>query len=375
MRTMDWHNRNMKILIGICIAVVLIVCYRIFDNIQTERARAERMSRVQAVAVVTAKPERRTITPLLEFSGSLDPEWQADVAAKVDGRVERVYVNEGDHVTKGQVLAELEQRDTDAALREARGNYMDAQTNLRKAERDLERYSALYKQGAVSEQVADDYAFARDNAAAKLDAARGTVQAMESQFEGTVITAPADGIISKRYHQEGYYAAAGTPLFAIADISVLKTVINIPEGNISGVSVGNEAEIELPAFAGHKIIGRITRIAPVADLPAHTFAAEVSVDNTEGLLAGVFATVKLTAQPRQNVLIIPVYAIVMRDDQKTVFIVEDDNTVRRQVLDIGYTDDKVAEVLSGLKGDEVIVTEGHNKLREGSKVVTDKAGN
>ena len=235
--------------------------------------------------------------------------------------------------------------------------------------------TALYKQGAVSEQVADDYAFARDNAAAKLDAARGTVQAMESQFEGTVITAPADGIISKRYHQEGYYAAAGTPLFAIADISVLKTVINIPEGNISGVSVGNEAEIELPAFAGHKIIGRITRIAPVADLPAHTFAAEVSVDNTEGLLAGVFATVKLTAQPRQNVLTIPVYAIVMRDDQKTVFIVEDDNTVRRQVLDIGYTDDKVAEVLSGLKGDEVIVTEGHNKLREGSKVVTDKAGN
>lgn len=60
-------------------------------------------------------------------------------------------------------------------------------------------------------------------------------------------------------------------------------------------------------------------------------------------------------------LTIPVYAIVMRDDQKTVFIVEDDNTVRRQVLDIGYTDDKVAEVLSGLKGDEVIVTEGHHQ--------------
>ena len=71
---MDWHNRNMKILIGICIAVVLIDCYRIFDTIQTERERAERMSRVQAVAVVTARPERRTIVPDLEFSGSLDPE-------------------------------------------------------------------------------------------------------------------------------------------------------------------------------------------------------------------------------------------------------------------------------------------------------------
>lgn len=244
--------------------------------------------------------------PELEFSGSLDPEWQADVAAKVDGRVERVYVNEGDRVVKGQVLAELEQRDTDANLLEARGNYMDAQTNLRKAERDLARYSKLYEQGAVSQQVADDYAFARDNAQAKLHAAQGTLQAMESQSAGTVVVAPADGIISKRYHQEGYYATAGTPLFAVADISVLKTVINIPEGNISGVAVGNEAEIDLPAFAGHKIIGKITRIAPVADLPAHTFAAEVSVDNTEGLLAGVFATVRLTALPKENVLTIPV---------------------------------------------------------------------
>lgn len=65
----------------------------------------------------------------------------------------------------------------------------------------------------------------------------------------------------------------------------------------------------------------------------------------------------------------------MRDDQKTVFVVNDDGTVRRQVLDIGYTNDKIAEVLSGLNGDEVIVTEGHNKLREGSRIVTDKAGN
>ena len=65
----------------------------------------------------------------------------------------------------------------------------------------------------------------------------------------------------------------------------------------------------------------------------------------------------------------------MRDDQKTVYVVNEDNTVRRQVLDIGYFDDKIAEVLSGLNGDEVIVTEGHNKLREGSQIVTDKAGN
>ena len=82
---MDWHNRNMKILIGICIAVVLIVCYRIFDNIQTERERAERMSRVQAVAVVTARPERRTI--VRRNAGRLCRIWSSAAALTRSGRL------------------------------------------------------------------------------------------------------------------------------------------------------------------------------------------------------------------------------------------------------------------------------------------------
>lgn len=127
---------------------------------------------------------------------------------------------------------------------------MDAQTSLRKAETDLQRYEKLYATGAVSQQVVDDYRFARDNAAAKLEAARGSLRAMESKSEGTVLTAPADGIIAKRYYQEGYYAKAGTPIFAVADISMLKTTIHIPEGQIAGVHVGNEASITLPAYPG-----------------------------------------------------------------------------------------------------------------------------
>lgn len=371
---MDLKNRKVRILVGILAAVILIVAFRIYNNIQNERERAERLSRSQAIAVSLGRPERTSIMPKLEFSGSLDPEWQAEIAAKVDGRVEKVYVKEGDHVVKGQVLALLEQTDTDADVLAARGSYMDAETDLRKAEKDLLRYEKLYERGAVPLQAVDDYRFARDNARAKLKYARGNLQGMESKAAGTAVVAPADGIVYKRYYQEGYYAKAGTPLFAVADISVLKSVINIPEGQIDGVAVGNEAEIMLTSFGNRTLTGRVTRISPVADLPAHTFETEVSVDNPEGLLAGVFATVHLTAQQRDNVLTIPVYAIVMRDDQKTVFVVDDEGIVTRRVLSIGYTDEKVAEVLDGLKGDELIVTGGQNKLREGSKVDISKAG-
>lgn len=373
-RKVNLQNRKVKIVLGLLLAVCVIIGYRIYSNIQADRARAAKMSQSRSIAVVTAHPVRRTIVPQLHFSGSLDPEWQAQVAAKVDGRLEKVYVHEGDRVEKGQVLAILEQMDTDANLLSAKGSFLDAQTSLRKAETDLARYEKLYATGAVSQQVVDDYRFARDNAAAKLEAARGSLQGMESKAAGTVVTAPADGIVAKRFYQEGYYAKAGTPLFAIADISMLKTTIHIPEGQVTGVKVGNEADIALPAYPGKKLVGKITRIAPVADLPAHTFAAEVSVDNSEGLLAGVYANVSLIGEPREQVLTIPMHAIVMRDDQQTVFVADAQGVVQRRVLSLGYSDDKVAEVLSGLDERDTIVVEGHNKLREGSRINLEKAG-
>lgn len=373
-REVNLQNRKVKIVLGLLLAVCVIIGYRIYSNIQADRARAAKMSQSRSIAVVTAHPVRRTIVPQLHFSGSLDPEWQAQVAAKVDGRLEKVYVHEGDRVEKGQVLAILEQMDTDANLLSAKGSFLDAQTSLRKAETDLARYEKLYATGAVSQQVVDDYRFARDNAAAKLEAARGSLQGMESKAAGTVVTAPADGIVAKRFYQEGYYAKAGTPLFAIADISMLKTTIHIPEGQVTGVKVGNEADIALPAYPGKKLVGKITRIAPVADLPAHTFAAEVSVDNSEGLLAGVYANVSLIGEPREQVLTIPMHAIVMRDDQQTVFVADAQGVVQRRVLALGYSDDKVAEVLSGLDEQDTIVVEGHNKLREGSRINLEKAG-
>lgn len=373
-REVNLQNRKVKIVLGLLLAVCVIIGYRIYSNIQADRARAAKMSQSRSIAVVTAHPVRRTIVPQLHFSGSLDPEWQAQVAAKVDGRLEKVYVHEGDRVEKGQVLAILEQMDTDANLLSAKGSFLDAQTSLRKAETDLARYEKLYATGAVSQQVVDDYRFARDNAAAKLEAARGSLQGMESKAAGTVVTAPADGIVAKRFYQEGYYAKAGTPLFAIADISMLKTTIHIPEGQVTGVKVGNEADIALPAYPGKKLVGKITRISPVADLPAHTFAAEVSVDNSEGLLAGVYANVSLIGEPREQVLTIPMHAIVMRDDQQTVFVADAQGVVQRRVLSLGYSDDKVAEVVSGLDEKDTIVVEGHNKLREGSRINLEKAG-
>ncbi|MBQ0108163.1 MAG: efflux transporter periplasmic adaptor subunit, partial [Phascolarctobacterium sp.] len=108
---------------------------------------------------------------------------------------------------------------------------------------------------------------------------------------------------------------------------------------------------------------------PVADLPSHTFLTEISVDNPKNLKAGVYATVYLTGEPKHDVLTIPPYAIVMRDDQRTAYVVKDDGVVNRRVLSVGYMNDDVAEILTGLTENDRIVVGGQNKLREGSKIV------
>lgn len=254
---MIWQNTKVRIAIIASLVLLAIIAYRIYGNIQANNERANRVSQGQNIAVATSFPQRQSITPVMRFAGSLDPVWQADVAAKIDGRVEKVYVNEGDKVTAGTVLAHLEQTEQTANLLSAKGSLMDAQTTLERAERELQRYQALYEKGAVSEQTVDNYRFARNNAQGKLSEAQGVWDNMQDKLSGASVTAPQDGIISKRYYQEGYYAKVGTALFNIADISELTAKINIPEGQISNIAVGGLADITVPAYPDDKFSGMI----------------------------------------------------------------------------------------------------------------------
>ncbi|MPM70314.1 Multidrug resistance protein MdtA [bioreactor metagenome] len=126
---------------------------------------------------------------------------------------------------------------------------------------------------------------------------------------------------------------------------------------------------------GQKFQGKVTKIAAVADAPGRTFAAEVSIPNPDGRLrGGVYANVYIHANDKPNALVIPQSAIVMREDQRTVFVVDKDNFVKRKVLTTGYIGDGIVEVFEGLEENDRIVIGGQNKIREGSKVKIDEEG-
>lgn len=365
-------SKNKKaIIIVSVVALVLagIVGYRIYSNTQAGKERAGRVSQGQAVTVEVAAVTKRDITPVLTFSSSLEPVWSADISGKVDGRIDRLSVEEGDTVAAGMTIAVLDTGELSAQVIQAEGNLFQARANLEQAELDYRRMEPLAKQGAVSAQTLDSARTKRDLAAGQVRAAEGALSLYDSKLTGATITSPRDGVVVKRHLQAGFYAKAGSPLVTVADISTLLAKATVGEAEISQLMLGASVKVKIEALGGQEFVGTITRLSPVATMPSRTFTAEISIPNQQNILkAGMFAKVEVPVQVHAQAVAIPETALVMREDIKTVYVLTADNKVQQRVLKLGYVGGGWAEVLDGVKEGEQIVTAGQNKLRDGSTV-------
>lgn len=373
---MNWHDKRVKYLVIVLLVITAIISFQIFNKVMGAREKARKAALGKTIQVSTSFAKRETIKPIIKLTGNLDPVWQADIGAKVAGRVEQVYVKVGDYVTAGQVLATLDSSELATTANSTKGSVFDAQANLASAETLLERNKQLFANGAVSKAALDNAQFARDMAEGKLAAAQGNYDNALSKMAGSSVVSPQAGTVVKRYFQEGYYATVGNSLFNVADTTGLVAKVNIPEGQIGGVELGAICQVEIPAMNNMKVEGRVTKIAQVADLPARTFASEVTVDNSDNKLrGGLFANAFLVLAEKTNVLTIPQSAIVMREDQRTVYLMDSEGHISRKVLSTGYIGDGLVEVLSGITEKDEIVISGQNRIREGSVVTRSKDGN
>ncbi|HWQ62225.1 MAG TPA: efflux RND transporter periplasmic adaptor subunit, partial [Negativicutes bacterium] len=323
--------------------------------------------------VVITPVGRHDVQPVLSFSANLEPFWTADLSPKVDGRVAVLNVDEGDKVAAGAVVATLDTDELLPQVTQAEGSVYAARANLEQAELDLKRATPLAQQGAISAQALDTARIKRDLAIGQLRSAEGTLAQLRARFGNANIIAPRDGIITKRYLQAGYYAKTGSPVVSLADVSSMLVKASVGESEISQMKLGTVATVRVTALGDRQLVGKVTRLTPAAALPVRTFTAEVTVPNADGLLlAGMFARVEVAGDVRKNVIAVPESALVLREDQKSVYVVADDNKVQQRILKLGYIGGGWAEVLEGLKEGENIVTGGQNKLRDGSTI--DRAG-
>jgi membrane fusion protein (multidrug efflux system) len=304
---------------------------------------------------VEVQPLKRAAM-LAVYSGTapIEAHDEAEVVAKVGGEVRQIYVEEGDNVAAGQVLARL---DGDRLRLEL----AQTEANLRKLERDYNRQLELAQNGLVAQGTAE-------NAKFDLDALRAEYERARLELSYTEIRAPIAGVVSARDIKVGNTIKPNDPTFRVTNLDPLVAYVHVPEKEFRKLAPGQTVDVVVDALGGEHFAARISRISPTVDPQTGTFRAEVEVpDPTRHLKPGMFARVNVVYERRENALQLPRTAIVDSDGRQSVFVVVGGKAEQR-TIETGLANNGWVEILKGLKGDERVVVIGQAGLKTGTAV-------
>lgn len=316
----------------------------------------------QTVEVVkTILVEKQKIARTIEYSSSIIPYEEVYLASSSPGKIERISVEIGDRVKKGDILVQMD-----------RTQLHQAMVNLKNTETDFMRLDTLNKVGSISKQQYDQMK-------ARYEIAKSNVEFLQ---ENTTLRAPFDGVISGKYYEEGelYSGAPNTSagkaaILSIVQIDPLKVVVNISENYFPYVKTGMDASVTSDLYPGKTIIGKVLRVYPTIDPSTRSFTSEIKIDNTNNLLRpGMFCRVSLNLS-EEMALVVPAVAVLkMQGSNERYVFLEEDGVARYVPVTLGKRFDDKLEVISDeiTEGSNLIVS-GQARLVDGDrvKVITD----
>lgn len=357
-------------------------------------------SRLLPVNLVVPRPAPAVTD--LDLPGNVQAIQETPIYARVDGYLRQWHVDIGDRVERGQVLAEVDTPELDqqvsqaeAALSQARASVAQTEASLQQAKANLElarisaqRWAALLADGAVARQDVDERRSQYDAARASTDAAQANVDATRANLAASAanlqrlralesfkkMVAPYSGIITARTVDRGALITAGSggatvPLFRIAQIDTLRIFVNVPQTFVRSIAPGQEASIVVREFPGRVFAGKVSRDASALDATSRTLLTEVLVPNTNlTLKPGMYAQVSFSVVGPDPPVLIPATALVIRAEGPQVAVVRDDHTVHFQKVELGRDLGTNVEVISGLNGDERLIVNIPDGLKEGITV-------
>jgi len=369
---------------------------------QREALAAVRESPVTHPVVTIVHPQTGQPTSTLLLPGNIEPLYSAAIYARTEGYIDRRNVDIGSHVKTGQVLAVISSPEVDQQLLQARATLAQSEASLQQAKATLaqakanaelarltkERDLPLGAEHAISQQIVDEAVQAHDARVADVAAAQANITAAEAnvtanranvarleQLQGfEQVVAPFDGVITARNVERGDLvstgsAAAGKPLFNIAQSGTLRIQIDVPQSEAVNIQDGQKASVTVKERLGREYTGTIVRSAGSLDSAARTMLTEVQVDNRDGsLLPGMYAQVRFTLAAQRTSFIIPTSSLVIDRSGMHVVTIQNHQQVHFIPVVIGKDMGTQVEVLSGLQGSEALVASPSDLLHEGQDV-------
>jgi RND family efflux transporter MFP subunit len=338
--------------------VLILILGLTFSAIQSCSKNAkdnstDKTTYTDTVSVETYSVETRELAISKTFSGTLEGEEQANIIAKIAERIMNINTKVGDYVKAGDILVELDKSGAQSQFYQAQAAYLNAQKNLA-------RMQNLIKVGAVSQQAFDAAETQYEVAKANFDAARSTVE----------ITSPLSGIVTAINVNIGDLANPQFPMATVANIGRMKAKFNVSENDVPNFYVGQSAQIFSEMNPDVIQTGKISQLSKSANIQSRTFEMQATFSNTQDkwFKPGMFCRVNVNMKTKNNALVIPISAIIKNGNTESVYIINDGKSYLKNVTS-GLTDANNAEVISGLKSGDKIVTLGMNNLKDGTVVI------
>ena len=351
----------MKRVITIIIVVVVAlgaIAYVLSNNKKKNEAKTAFIAEGGgAVAVRVATVEKKVVDLDFVANGNFIPKQELDFLSENAGRVTAINVDEGDHVSKGQVLARVDAEIINTDRETAEANYQNAV-------RDEARYQSSFQTGGVTQQQLDQAKLSTRNAKLRL-------QASQRKLSDANIKSPINGIVNKKYIEVGAFVnTQGTKMFELVDVSKLKLKVNVNESQVASLKIGDNIEIKSSVFPDDKFSGKVTFIAAKADATLN-FPIEIEVSNNAkgSLRAGMYGTAVFNFPKQAPSILVPRTSFVGSVSSNQVFIYDkSNNTAKARKVVTGRILGDNVEILNGLNEGETVITSGQINLAEGTAV-------
>ncbi|MEP6850819.1 MAG: efflux RND transporter periplasmic adaptor subunit [Acidobacteriota bacterium] len=396
-----------KTFILIATAMVLTAFTAACGRVKASSSNQPPASDVKNVSIV--KIAQSSIEDFYEATGTVRPRTTTQISANVMGRIISFSVAEGDTVTRGQVLVEIDSSETRTQLRKAQAALAEAQASLIEVERSVDagaaavrtseankqlaestfaRYKELFQRGSASAQEFDEAQSKVKAATSELDGARSNVQtifAKNKQINSRIdqakaeiantkvlegyskIVAPVSGIVVKKFAEPGATASPGSPLLAIEDISQYRLEAAVEESRSNLVHIGNRVMVRIDALGAGDISGTVAEILPTSDAASRSYTVKIDISANPLIRTGLYGLARFPLSQKVAITV-PQTAIIRRGQLTGIYLVGSDGVLHFRIVTTGKTSDGMVEMLSGVNEGDEIVSSDVERLNDGTKV-------
>lgn len=366
------NGRFMKVIQGYSLRIsCLVLCMVIAGGVLSgcrDKAGEEEIARPVITGVTLSTITATRTDEFHETSGTIRSDRSSTISSRVMGVVTSLLVREGDRVKAGQLLLAIDDKDARERSHAAAMALEAARQNRDLSELTFKRYRSLYEQRIISTQDMDQMETRRNVANADYERARAMAEEAGTFLAFTRITSPVAGVVTKKHIDVGSMASPGMPLLVIEAVGEAYVEAAIDEGLGGRVRAGMPAEVALDSL-GESLKGTIREVLPDISPSSRTFIIKIDVPD-RGLKSGLFARVKIPVGKRE-VIVVPQSAVIHKGQLTGVYVVDARGIVTYRLIREGRATGAGIEVLSGLKANERIITEGLSRATDGGMV---KAG-